>query len=76
MATEDAATVRLELSPRGWEITMPSRRERVACESVARERLEEARGVAYLCAVRSGACELIVRDAYHRVLERELITGS
>ena len=37
MATEDAATVRLELSPRGWEITMPSRRERVACESVARE---------------------------------------
>ncbi len=70
MATEDAATVRVELSPRGWEITMPSRRERVACE-----RLEEARGVAYLYAVRSRPCELIVRDAYHRVLERELITG-
>ena len=70
MATEDAATVRVELSPRGWEITMPARRERVSCE-----RLDEARGVAYLYAVRSRPCELIVRDAYHRVLERELITG-
>jgi hypothetical protein len=70
MAIEDAATVRVGPSPRGWEITMPSRRERFACE-----KLEEARGVAYLYALRSRPCELIVQDAYHRVLERALITG-
>ena len=70
MAIEDAPTVRVESSLRGWEIKTPSRREPVACE-----KLEEARGVAYLYALRSRPCELIVRDAYHRVLERELITG-
>lgn len=57
--------------PRGrWEIVAPNRRGRISCET-----LDDARRIAYLSIPRGRDCELIVRDAYHRVLEHELIDG-
>ena len=53
-----------------WGVAMPDQRERVT-----RETLESARRVAYLCAARRRPCELVVCDAYHSVLHRELING-
>ena len=62
-------TVRVDISVRGaWEVALPDRRERVTCET-----LEEASRVAYRCATDRRPCELIIRDAYHRVLQRQLI---
>jgi hypothetical protein len=61
--------VRVDISARGaWEIELPDRRERVTCET-----LEEASRVAYRCATDRRPCELVIRDAYHRVLQRQLI---
>lgn len=62
-------TVRVDLNVRGrWEVTLSDRGDRVRCGS-----LEEASRVAYRCAAERQPCELIVCDAYHRVLHRELI---
>jgi hypothetical protein len=55
----------------GWEVTLPDVRERVRCRS-----LDEARRVAQECAAQMHPCRLIVHDAYHRVLVRELIDGD
>jgi hypothetical protein len=64
-------TVRVDLNRRGvWEVALSDRRERVPCET-----LDDARRVAYLCAAHTRPCELIVCDAYHRVLQREFING-
>jgi hypothetical protein len=62
-------TVRVDISARGaWEVALPDQRERVTCDT-----LEEASRVAYRCATNRRPCELIIRDAYHRVLQRQLI---
>ena len=64
-------TVRVDRTRLGaWEVAMPDEREPVTCET-----LEDAERVAYLCAARTRPCELIVCDAYHRVLHRLLIDG-
>ena len=55
----------------GWEVEFPDRSEQVVCET-----LEDAKRVAYLCAASRHPCELVVRDAYHRVLLREFIGGD
>lgn len=66
-----AVTVSVDRTGRGaWEVAMPDQRERVT-----RETLENARRVAYPCAARRRPCELIVCDAYHRVLHHEHING-
>jgi hypothetical protein len=49
-----------------WEVEVPDRHARVRCET-----LDDARRVAYLYAARKRACELIVRDAYQRVVYHE-----
>jgi hypothetical protein len=65
-------TVRVDLSARGvWEIVLPGQPERVRCET-----LDEARQMAYRCAGERRPCELIVCDAYHRVVHHELIDGD
>jgi hypothetical protein len=70
-ARTNPVTVRVELNPRGaWQIATPDERERVTCET-----LDDARRVAYLRAADRCPCELIVLDAYHRVLGREFIDG-
>jgi hypothetical protein len=65
-------TVRVDFNVRGtWEVAVADRSERVTCETLA-----EASRVAYRCAVDRRPCELIVCDAYHRVVQRELIKAS
>jgi len=65
-------TVRVDLSVRGaWEVALSEPGERVTCET-----LEEASRVAYRCAADRRPSELIVCDAYHRVVRRELIDGG
>jgi len=64
-----AATVRVEHSANGgWKVELPDRHELVKCET-----LDDAQRVAYLCAAHTQPCELIVQDAYHRVVQRQLI---
>ena len=66
-----ATTVRVERTERGrWEVVAPDH-DRVMCET-----LDDARRAAYVSAARIAECELIVHDAYHRVLSRELIRGD
>lgn len=62
-------TVHVDLNARGaWEVALPDQREHVTCRT-----LEEASRLAYRCAADRRPCELIVRDAYHRVLHHELM---
>jgi hypothetical protein len=64
--------VRVDVKVRGaWEIELSDAGERVTCRT-----LEEASRVAHRYASDRRPCELIVRDAYHRVLEHELIDVS
>jgi hypothetical protein len=55
----------------GWEVALPDKRSRIVCRT-----LDEARQVGYRCAAGRPPCELVVHDAYHRVLERELLVGE
>lgn len=52
----------------GWNVLPPSDQDRVTCAT-----LDEARRVAHAWAMRSQPCELIVRDAYDRVLQYEVV---
>jgi hypothetical protein len=64
-------TVRVDISRRGaWEVALSDPGERVSCGT-----LEEASQVAHRCAADRRPSELIVCDAYHRVVHRELIDG-
>lgn len=61
-------TVRVDLNVRGaWEIMLSDEPERITCKT-----LEDSR-FAYRCAADRRPCELIVRDAYYRVSDRELV---
>jgi hypothetical protein len=63
--------VRVQHHPRGrWEVLTPGRPGRISCET-----LEDARRIAYLPVAHGHHCELIIRDAYNRVMEHELIDG-
>jgi len=64
-------TARVELNARGiWEIVLSDQRQTILCST-----LGEASSEARRCAADRRPCELIVRDAYHRVLDCELITA-
>ena len=70
-APTSPVTVGVERTGHGaWEVAVPDQYERVTCETP-----EDARRVAYLCAVHRRPRELIVCDAYHRSLHDELING-
>lgn len=49
-------------------------RERGTC--VTCDTLDDARRIGYLWAAQCHPCELIVHDAYHRVIERDFIDGG
>lgn len=69
MATPALATVRVGARSHGaWEVSLPGRDGRISCPT-----LEDARRLAHATAERSHPCELIVCDAYHRVLEYEIL---
>jgi hypothetical protein len=64
-------TVRVLLNARGqWEVVLPNRRRPLRCRD-----LEDAQRIAYGFAERSRPCEVVVHDAYHRVVRRDLING-
>lgn len=68
---EPSLTVRVLLNARGqWEVVLPGRRRPLRCRD-----LDEAQRAAYVFAERSRPCEVVVHDAYHRVVRRDLITG-
>src|SRR5450755_981429 len=70
-APSDQIAVRVSLNGCGdWEIALPNQRERVTCET-----LDDATRVGYLCAASRRPCELIVFDAYHRMLHRQFVDG-
>jgi hypothetical protein len=52
----------------GWLVALPGHDERVSCPT-----LEDARLFASHRAARRGLCELVVHDAYHRVISREVV---
>jgi hypothetical protein len=62
-------TVRVDLNRHGaWDITLPNQLDPINCGS-----LHEARRVAYRLAAGWHPCEVVMCDAYHRVVHRELI---
>jgi hypothetical protein len=64
-------TVRVLLNARGqWEVVLPGRRRPLRCRD-----LDEAQRAAYVFAERSRPCEVVVHDAYHRVVRRDVING-
>jgi hypothetical protein len=64
-------TVNVDPVPRGaWEVRLPGGTEHMLCPS-----LEEAVRIAQRCAADREGCELVVHDAYHRVLHRELVAA-
>ncbi len=61
--------VRIEPNRRGgWTVARPAPLVALRCET-----LDDAHRLAYLSVADTLPCELIVRDAYHRVLRHELI---
>jgi hypothetical protein len=65
-------TICVRHHPRGhWEVIMGDGREPISCET-----LDDARRIAYLAVAHQRPCELIIRDAYNRIAERELIEGN
>ncbi|HEV7804238.1 MAG TPA: hypothetical protein VGO80_00345 [Solirubrobacteraceae bacterium] len=52
----------------GWEVELPDRDSHVSCETLA-----EARALALRFAAQLQPCDLVVRDAYDRVLQRQLV---
>ena len=62
-------TVSVDPNGRGaWDVAQPDGLRHITCQT-----LDEARQLAYKAA-RRRTCELIVHDAYHRVIERATIT--
>jgi hypothetical protein len=69
MNSEPRITLSIEPDGRGaWELVISEGLDHVSCAT-----LEDAKRTAYRRAARRRPCELIVRDAYHRVIDRELI---
>ena len=54
-----------------WEVFLGDGRTCVTCET-----LDDARRLAYLHAGRMLACEVVIRDAYHRVIDHALIDST
>jgi hypothetical protein len=60
-------TVRVDIHTNGaWKVAVSQRNEPIVCATLA-----EARRAGYVAAVERSPCELVVRDAYHRVLAHE-----
>ncbi len=71
MPEHSAMTISVERGSRGdWQVALPEDDGRLSCET-----LVDARWVAYLLAADRQPCQLVVRDAYHRVVDRELIAA-
>ena len=62
-------TVNVECGRRGrWMVALPGVQQPGVCET-----LDDALQIGYSSARRQRECELLVRDAYHRVMRREVV---
>ncbi len=52
----------------GWEIEFADEPEHVVCRTLA-----DAKRVAHMYASHGSPCEMIVHDAYHRVISRQML---
>jgi hypothetical protein len=69
MNSQSPITLCIDPDGRGaWDLMISGDMEHVSCAT-----LDDAKRVAYRRAADRRPCELIVRDAYHRVIDRELI---
>jgi hypothetical protein len=69
MSAEIPTAVFVQPDGRGaWEVALPDHRRHVACAT-----LDDAMQMAHGSIAGRRRCELVVRDAYHRVVRRELI---
>ena len=65
-------TVNVECGRRGrWQVAVPDRQQPVVCET-----LSDAIRVGYSSARRQRGCEIVVRDAYYRVVRREVVDDN
>ena len=66
------STVWVDPNGRGtWDVAVPDEPRHLTFQT-----LEAARNVAHRSAASRQPCELIVHDAYHRVIQREIIDGD
>jgi hypothetical protein len=65
-----SAAIRVSPNQRGaWEVALPDQPEPISCQTLA-----DARRVAILSAALGPDRQLIVQDAYHRVVRREKLS--
>ena len=71
MSEPNPTTISVERGRRGhWQVLVPDEHEPVCCQT-----LDDAQWVAYLLAADRQPCQVVFRDAYHRVVGRELIAA-
>ncbi len=71
MSERNSTTISVERGRRGdWQVVVPDERGPVSCQT-----LDDAQWVAYLLAAERQPCQVVIRDAYHRVVGRELIAA-
>jgi len=69
MGEESLTAVRVDRTCHGrWEVLLPDGRSCIVCDT-----LDDARRQAQLYADRRHPCEVVIRDAYHRVIDRESV---
>ena len=70
MTTSPLPTIRIDTDGHGrWDVALPEPPGHLTCDTI-----DDARRLAVRRAAERGRpCELLVRDAYHRVISRELI---
>lgn len=77
MSTSPLPIIRIDRDRFGrWHVALSADRECASDPAATCETLEEARNVAYRQAAEYLPCELVVHDAYHRVIIDEQLSAS
>lgn len=72
MTAKVSSLVSIDPDGRGaWQVVLADTDDHVVCKT-----LHDARQIAFRTAARQRPCELIVRDAYHRVIQAEIVDAA
>ena len=72
MTAKASSLVSVEIDGRGaWQVVLADTDDHIVCTTLA-----EARQIAHRTAARWRPCELIVHDAYHRVIQSEIVDAA
>ena len=72
MTGKASSLVSVDPDGRGaWQVVLADTDDHIVCTTLA-----EARQIAYRTAARRRPCELIVHDAYHRVIQSEIVDAA